>query len=410
MSGVVAAAPAPLTPSEVATASCFESVNPPFAPVFSNRIDVSLYDAPSSIVSTNGSPSPTAKFIAPFFYAAPENIQYNDSQQYPLIQEPDGSFYGFVNDPDTGDGEPSNSAATTQPFVITIMYTPQGTNTPVKFRPGVVVNVPLANTCKTQNQTFASAAPGDGPASVVGMASSNDGQGYWMVGADGRVYAYGDSESFTPPHTGYNYLSLSHPIVGMAATPDGAGYWLVASDGGVFTFGDAGFFGSTGALSLNKPIVGMAATIDGRGYWLVASDGGIFAFGDAKFEGSTGGMHLNKPVVGMAADRASGGYWLVASDGGVFSFNAPFHGSTGALKLNKPIVGMEAAPSGAGYRFVATDGGVFCFGEPFAGSTGNLTLQQPISGIAASGAGGYWLGAADGGVFSFGVPFLGSAA
>ena len=39
---------------------------------------------------------------------------------------------------------------------------------------------------------------------------------------------------------------LNAPIVGMATTPDGGGYWLVASDGGVFTFGDAGFYGSTG--------------------------------------------------------------------------------------------------------------------------------------------------------------------
>jgi ribosomal protein L24E len=87
----------------------------------------------------------------------------------------------------------------------------------------------------------------------------------------------------------------------MAATPDGHGYWLVAADGGIFAFGDAGFFGSAGSLPLNKPIVGMAATPDGHGYWLVAADGGIFAFGDADFEGSTGGVVLNRPIVGMAA-------------------------------------------------------------------------------------------------------------
>jgi photosystem II stability/assembly factor-like uncharacterized protein len=71
---------------------------------------------------------------------------------------------------------------------------------------------------------------------------------------------------------------LNKPIVGMASTPDGGGYWLVASDGGIFSFGDAGFHGSTGGSPLNKPIVGMASTPDGGGYWLVASDGGIFSF------------------------------------------------------------------------------------------------------------------------------------
>ena len=32
---------------------------------------------------------------------------------------------------------------------------------------------------------------------------------------------------------------LVAPAVGMASTPDGQGYWLVAADGGVFSFGDA---------------------------------------------------------------------------------------------------------------------------------------------------------------------------
>ena len=62
---------------------------------------------------------------------------------------------------------------------------------------------------------------------------------------------------------------LNAPIVGMATTPDGEGYWLVAADGGVFTFGDAPFAGSMGGRPLNAPVVGMAAA-DMGGYWLVA--------------------------------------------------------------------------------------------------------------------------------------------
>ena len=82
-------------------------------------------------------------------------------------------------------------------------------------------------------------------------------------------------------------VHLNQPIVGMAATGDGRGYWLVGADGGIFSFGDARFYGSTGAVHLNQPIVGMAATGDGRRYWLVGADGGIFSFGDARFYGST---------------------------------------------------------------------------------------------------------------------------
>ena len=73
-------------------------------------------------------------------------------------------------------------------------------------------------------------------------------------------------------------VALSKPIVGIASTPDGRGYWLVASDGGVFSFGDASFYGSMGSTALDKPIVGMASTPDGHGYWLAASDGGRVQF------------------------------------------------------------------------------------------------------------------------------------
>ena len=96
-------------------------------------------------------------------------------------------------------------------------------------------------------------------------------------------------------------MHLNQPVVGMTATADGGGYWLVAADGGIFAYGDAAFYGSTGGTHLNQPVVGMAVTPDGGGYWLAAADGGIFAYGDAAFYGSTGGIHLNKPVVGFAA-------------------------------------------------------------------------------------------------------------
>ncbi len=89
----------------------------------------------------------------------------------------------------------------------------------------------------------------------------------------------------------------------MAATPTGQGYWLVAADGGIFAYGDAVFYGSTGSIHLNKPIVGMAATPTGHGYWFVASDGGVFNYGEAGFLGSTGSIPLNSPIVGMAATR-----------------------------------------------------------------------------------------------------------
>jgi len=151
-------------------------------------------------------------------------------------------------------------------------------------------------------------------------------------------------------------MVLNKPVVGMASTTDGNGYWLVASDGGVFSFGDAQFFGSTGAMVLNKPVVGMASTTDGNGYWLVASDGGVFSFGDAQFFGSTGAIVLNKPVVGITSTADSGGYRMVASDGGIFDFgDAAFYGSGTGAPLTAPVVGMAARPGGYWIAYGATD-------------------------------------------------------
>ena len=222
----------------------------------------------------------------------------------------------------------------------------------------------------------------------VGMASTHDGQGYWIVASDGGIFNYGDA-AFLGSAGG---IKLNKPIVGMAATPDGGGYWLVASDGGIFSYGDAHFYGSTGSIQLNQPIVGMAVTPDGGGYWLVASDGGIFAYGDAQFYGSTGSIHLNQPVVGMASGPGGNGYWLVASDGGIFAYgSAPFLGSAGGSPINAPIVGIAATASG--YWMAAKDGGVFNYGTaPFLGSMGGQANSNPIRAIAATPSGqGYWL-------------------
>src|ERR1019366_7327052 len=189
-------------------------------------------------------------------------------------------------------------------------------------------------------------------------------------------------------------MTLVAPIVGMAATPSGNGYWLVAADGGIFAFGDAGFHGSTGALRLNRPIVGMAATPSGNGYWLGAADGGIFAFGDARFHGSTGALRLNRPIVGMAATPSGNGYWLVAADGGIFAFgDAPYWGSMGGTPLVAPVVSMAVTPSGHGYWLAAADGGIFAFGDAqFLGSIGGQALADPIAAIVATPDGeGLWL-------------------
>lgn len=250
----------------------------------------------------------------------------------------------------------------------------------------------------------------------AGLRSQRPGgvaEGYYLLAADGAVYALGGTDSTTPNIRFYGSLGgvrLNKPPVGMAVTPSKNGYWIVASDGGVFAFGDARFYGSTGSIALNKPIVGMASSPSGGGYWLVASDGGVFAFGDARFYGSTGNIVLNKPMVGMAATPSGLGYWLVASDGGVFAFgDARFFGSTGAITLNQPIVGMAATGPGGGYWLAAADGGIFAFGDAqFSGSAPSGSDVRSITRVpGAINTTKYAIARASGLVHTFGFPFMG---
>jgi hypothetical protein len=52
-----------------------------------------------------------------------------------------------------------------------------------------------------------------------------------VVASDGGIFAFGDADFYGS--TGAVPLNAS--IVGMAATADGHGYWLVVADGGIFT-------------------------------------------------------------------------------------------------------------------------------------------------------------------------------
>lgn len=108
------------------------------------------------------------------------------------------------------------------------------------------------------------------------------------------------------PATGSGCQTLGAPIVG-AAGPDSGGYWLVGADGGVFGFGDAHFHGScpiagSGCTGLTS-VVGIASP-DAGGYWVATNDGSVYTFGDAKFYGScpvagSGCQTLVRPIVAI---------------------------------------------------------------------------------------------------------------
>ena len=162
------------------------------------------------------------------------------------------------------------------------------------------------------------------------------------AGNAGHVYAYDipGPRAVPWPMLQKNARRLGADVTDKGPIRCNTGYWMVAADGGVFAFGNAPFHGSAGNIRLNQPIVGMTSRPAKDGYWFVARDGGIFNYGKAGFFGSAGNIRLNLPIVGMRATDSGQGYWFVASDGGIFSYNAEFCGSTGRLRLNSPIVGM----------------------------------------------------------------------
>lgn len=81
--------------------------------------------------------------------------------------------------------------------------------------------------------------------------------------------------------------TLNGKINTIVATHDDGGYWLVGSDGGVFAFGNAPALtlGANVKQALRAPISAAACTSSSRGLWLAGEDGGVFALGDATYHG-----------------------------------------------------------------------------------------------------------------------------
>jgi hypothetical protein len=225
-------------------------------------------------------------------------------------------------------------------------------------------------------------APPALPAGITAadLETTPTGNGYWIVDTAGNVYGFGDAGFFggIPARS----LAAGETVTSLSSTPSGQGYWIFTTKGRAVRFGDATFFGDMSRTTLAGPVLDSIPTPTGLGYYMVGSDGGIFAFGDAKFYGSMGDKKLNAPVQSLVPDSDGIGYWLVASDGGIFAFDAPFKGSMGDRKLSKPVTGM--VPYGTGYMMVGEDGGIFNFSDrPFDGSLGATPPTRPIVSVSA---------------------------
>ncbi len=272
------------------------------------------------------------------------------------------------------------------------------------------------HTLATAAFNVTSATPSTKGSDFVGIAATVDGQGYWLVQADGTVSAFGDAHSYGSLASGE---ASTAKIVGMGRTYDGHGYWLVAADGHVFPFGDAHAYGSTSSTETSQgPVTGIAVTPDGRGYWLLTADGHVYRFGDAPSEGAP--SPAGAPYAAIAA-RPAGGYVVIAANNAaayLFPGDVPELGGGSGTALAATLVGVAVTPSGNGAWQAGLDGGVVTTGQatssyaPFYGSVPgeNEQLKAPVTSIAGNPDGrGYWLLGANGDVFIFGdAKFFGS--
>ncbi len=171
----------------------------------------------------------------------------------------------------------------------------------------------VSSAAKSQSSTNTLVGPSQtGPSGIASVTSSTTQNGApgTSQGALGPVTGFGEAsgEEYGQPSSG-----LAAPVVAIARTSDGGGYWLVGADGGVFAFGDATFHGSLANTHLAAAIVAAIPTPDGGGYWLVGADGGVFAFGDATFHGSLANTHLAAAIVAAIPTPDGGGYWLASA-------------------------------------------------------------------------------------------------
>jgi hypothetical protein len=87
-------------------------------------------------------------------------------------------------------------------------------------------------------------------------------------------------------------------VTSAVRTPDGNGYWILFANGTVDNFGDAvGYGDPAGVTGGLDPATAIFTTSDGAGYWVSTATGTIYAYGDAPNDGGTSGLRLNGSII-----------------------------------------------------------------------------------------------------------------
>ncbi len=228
---------------------------------------------------------------------------------------------------------------------------------------------------------------------VVGITPTSDLGGYWLVASDGGIFTFGDGAFFgsipglgiAPAGTPGAARKLNAPIVGMVPSADGGGYFMVGADGGVFAFGDAAFEGSCpGIGGCSGAAVAVMPDATGNGYWVVTASGYVYTFGDANYYGGPGPQAV--PVTSAVATPDGRGYWILFSNGVIAGYGdaGNFGSPAGVFGGVNPATAIVATSDGRGYWVASANGSVYTFGDAqFYGAMAGTRLNGAI--IAAAG-------------------------
>ncbi len=284
------------------------------------------------------------------------------SEGYWLL-EADGQVYPFGDALELGD--PANLISKQGSYAIDIESTSSGEGYWVldsrgKFhRFGDATLIPdaqLGNLKSLYNFGLSS----NRPEVVVSSIPTESGRGAYVFTNIGRVMRVGDAAAISDSVGREDLLWISQlnaPIVDARLSPDGQGYWMLSADGGIFTFGTATFAGSVPDKPrsdwINEEIISFSVSENGLGYVVVAKSGKAWWF---NFEErpqlpkvlleAFGSSRLNSPIAAVMT-RSCGGYLMVANDGGVFATpmsDCGFQGSLGANPPDTDIVALSPMP------------------------------------------------------------------
>ena len=228
---------------------------------------------------------------------------------------------------------------------------------------------------------------------VVGITPTANDAGYWLVASDGGIFSFGSAGFYgsipglgiAPAGSGLPH-SLNAPIVGMVPSADGGGYFMVGADGGVFTFGNSKFEGSCPGIGGCPGGAAVAVMPDatGNGYWVVSAGGDVQPFGDAAAYGGPG--PIGGPVVAAVRSADGNGYYVLFGSGEVFAYgDATYYGGAyGEVGGFNPASTIFTTADNGGYWIVSANGSVITEGDaPYEGGANNLHLNGPI--IAGTG-------------------------